>query len=285
MPVNLKKLQQTALSLGGTKSEWFSIRDYNIPHEIRILCPPDKDEPWVRHVFHNGPMKGSWEVGDRLRKISCLDIHGNGSEACPVCAVNQWAYANKIDKVKAGTRKDQQFYMNVVDMTDDKVKIYGAKKSVIEDLLGFFNDPDWGDFTHPVTGHNTVVQRTGSKEDWQNVEHKAQLKPKPTKVSVKDWETQLHDLDAVIRVTPYAEILQIMAKNLKNVPFEDIFGFDIEVKEEEETEDADEEDDVEVTRTRKKAQSKASSGRPAKKAGAKVKAGSRVTAKSTRRSR
>lgn len=120
---------------------------------IRILPPVDDDAVFFEEVpFHFMPASGN----DKAKSIQCL------VEDCPVCkVVNKLRQGDESAQELADqVRKQVVFYMNIVDIKNPEAgvqiwKTYSSK--VIDQLLGFIADSEYGDFTDIEEGRNIVV--------------------------------------------------------------------------------------------------------------------------------
>jgi hypothetical protein len=70
------------------------------------------------------------------------------------------------------------------------VKFWGFGKTVYQELLGYFADPDYGDLSHPLNGRDIVVDYTAPEGG---------ASYPTTTIRVKPNSTKLHDDDSKIR--------------------------------------------------------------------------------------
>ena len=141
-------------------SSWF--RPKAGPNAVRIMP-----------AFHSkGPFRGLFF--NHLRKHTGIQIEGKNAtifctknwsdEPCPVCEFmgHLTMSGNKKDEQLAKKiRPQDQFFVNLLDRTDGKVKKYGMKKSMMKSIRGYLLDPDYGDITDSKNGRDIKITKEG----------------------------------------------------------------------------------------------------------------------------
>lgn len=190
MAVNLEELRKKYDDLknkkgGGGDVPWMTLDQGD--NLIRLLSDEDGNfyQETGYHYLRNGK---------EVKAVTCNKLT-DGTE-CYLCEVVHELYKSKskADKdlakeIKASTR----VFFNVLDRSDGEAKVLGAGTMIFKEILKFFADPDWGDLTDPVAGHDLVINKTGEKLD---TEYSVMPKPKPTKLGV---EVELFDLSSLIK--------------------------------------------------------------------------------------
>jgi len=128
------------------------------PDVLRVLPNPTdaNDNPFFEVYFH-------YDIGGE-RSIVCPK-HADGSP-CPVCDL-----ADSF-RAQSGKGKDDPNFRIFLDLQarprvyapvlirgseEDGVKLWGFPGSIFQYFVEKIEDPDWGDFTHPVHGRDVAV--------------------------------------------------------------------------------------------------------------------------------
>jgi len=177
---------------------------------VRILPPwNDSGVFHFEYTIHYG-----FTVGGRKRAFPCLTANGT-HKRCPVCEL--------IVKLEGGDEEDRKLanrlgprtkcYVNIVDRKAEvrRVKIWGFSRKQLTTILGYINDPDWGDVTDPEEGHDIVVVRAGTGLD---TKYEIRVKPRPSPAKVKNLAKKLIILDTEIPDSiGYDELAEIVDDN------------------------------------------------------------------------
>ena len=96
---------------------------------------------------------------------------------------------------------------------DQGVRLWGFGKTVYQSLLNIMLDPDYGDITDVYEGHDVKVICTKPPgRQWATTE----VMPRPkttelgTKAQIKEWTTNLPDLDDMYTLKSYEQLEQIV---------------------------------------------------------------------------
>lgn len=149
--------------------------------------------------------------------------HGDVRFTCPRMEVKKpCIVCAKADKLKA-TGQDSDFelakdlfpkrrvYANVIDRAhpDSGPKVLAFGKMIHEDLIKLRKNEDWGgDFTHPETGFDVVIERKGSGKN--DTEYTVSPR-KQTKLENFDWIQMQHDLERYAKVLTEEQIREKLA--------------------------------------------------------------------------
>ena len=170
---------------------------------VRILPPWKSTGPFAgmfyfKAVLHYGFKRdASDERG--MRAYPCV---AEGQVACPACQFQRALQASSdadgkelIRRLRAITK----FYVNVivrtVDADEAQVQIWGMGTTIIRQLRGYLEDPDYGDITDVEAGRDVIVEREGAALSTKYV---LRLRPKATPLGLDDWESLVHQLDDVV---------------------------------------------------------------------------------------
>ena len=96
-----------------------------------------------------------------------------------------------LEKYIDSLRASNQIWANVIDRSDNKVKVLTFGNKIYEALLAYFTDPDWGNIADKSEGHDVTITKTGEKLD---TTYSVTVSPKPTKAKLKKAEGDLVDL-------------------------------------------------------------------------------------------
>ena len=157
-----------------------------------------------------------YDVTPEVKYLICLQTVG---EDCPVCKrVARWSLGDSHQQARAErVGAKSQFMMNVVPIiegVEPEVKIYAATRGVVYELLGFFTDAEYGNFTDPREGFDVLVTRKG--KDMQT-RYTVRLARNPSRLRMKDWQEKLIDLDREYRPKSRKEVLTMLgAKSQEN---------------------------------------------------------------------
>lgn len=208
MAVDLEKLRKKYEELKKKSSgdaDWMTLEDGD--NLVRFLS--DDDGNFYHETGYHYVKQGKEKVA-----VVCNRLDSN--EACYICDVVDALYKSK-DKSDKDLAKElsakARIFFNVIDRTDGKVKVLGTGNQIFKELLKYFADDDWGDLTHPVTGRDVVINKSGSGLD---TEYSVIPKPNPSKLKE---DVELKDLSEIAKPFTYEEQGMVM----DGMSTEDIF--------------------------------------------------------------
>ena len=140
--------------------------------------------------------------------------HGSEREPCPACEEAERLDRSTNPLAQERARRfwpTRRVYANAIDRScpDDGVKLLVVGKMIYEGLLNLAKDPDaGGDFTHPETGFDIIVTRTGTGMDTR---YKVTAARSNSPLSEDDgeadeWLDTMHTLPDTVRGLSYDEI-------------------------------------------------------------------------------
>lgn len=135
-----------------------------------------------------------YRVGPNSRTVPCLKQF---NENCPMCqrADKLAGSSNASDQKKAFEMMPKvRVLMNVLPDNDPngEIKIWSVSPTMFSDLLGYYTNTGWGDFTDPKTGYCITVN---SRKDGAIIKYSFTPDRDSTRIGKKGWRESLHDLD------------------------------------------------------------------------------------------
>ena len=179
---------------------------------VRILPPlPGQRSPFVRIWQHF--LKDA-EGNTVVFECPQRGKPSHEAQRCPACAEAERLdkSPNPVDKKRARDLwPSRRVFANAIDRGDEDagVKLLAVGKTIHEELLNIAKDPEaGGNFTHPVTGFDIVITRTGTGMDTRYkvtaARSNSPLSDDPDEVD--EWLDDAHDLNEVARVLTLDEI-------------------------------------------------------------------------------
>lgn len=168
----------------------------------RFLPGHPNMEGFFEEVFYHS--KKDPKSGKRMQVI-CLNHGDPRADVCLICPELEPLQKSKDKKDKKlynEQKAKSRFFANVIDRTDQALKILGMGITILKGVLGYVTDEDYGDVLHPLTGRDMVIEKTG---DGMDTEYDVKCKPKespifPDKAEIVKLigksaeDTQLNDL-------------------------------------------------------------------------------------------
>lgn len=185
-------------------SMWKPVTGKNM---IRILPPWSKSGQWFKEAMaHWVDAPGG---GGKRRMIGCPTL---GGERCAICERRaKYGESSSLKKQKMSEKlaPSLSFHVNMVDLKDPEAGVQTARltEKTIGDLLEYFMDPEWGDFTSPKKGHSLILVREG-----EGMQTKYSIKPQRNSSPLDDmgWLDSINDLDKSFRTPTFAETVAFL---------------------------------------------------------------------------
>ena len=133
-----------------------------------------------------------WNIGpEQNRSVICPKITGG---KCPVCSkANKLSQSDSAKEQSASEKllPKTRVIFNILDLDSKEKNIlqWSCSENQLQELLGFYIDPDYGDFTHPKKGFDVIITRKG---EGLNTRYKLLLARNPSKI--KGWKKMKKDL-------------------------------------------------------------------------------------------
>jgi len=167
---------------------------------IRIL-PPWKTGSlfWRESAVH-------WNVGPDSKMLTCLKKElGKPCYICEVVERLQNSQDPRDQAVASEMRANTRVFYNIVDLdnVDKGVQVYTSGIKILQDILAYFADPDWGDVTHPEHGYDIVIDREGTTRE--NTKYQVRARKNPTPIPSPDLLSGLKNLDGFVKVVTYEQ--------------------------------------------------------------------------------
>lgn len=176
---------------------------------IRILPWRDDSKAFYAETkIHRIP-----EGEDKTKNYQCRKIF---DEQCPLCEFyySLWKTKSKDDEKLARIIKPRErYYLNVLDRELNEVKILSIGQVVMQKILGTIVDPDFGDITDPIKGHDFKIIKV-MDGGWPKYD---QSQPRPKSESIGDSRMiaeimdKLHDIHALVKLEDYKELEEVIA--------------------------------------------------------------------------
>lgn len=165
---------------------------------VRILPPPlGKKSPFRVVWTHYFTPPGS------QTSVSFACPAREAQKPCPMCdtADRLKSSGNPADHERAKAFfARRRVYANAINRNSPEagVQILGFGKGIHDDLIALRKNPDWGgDFTHPETGFDIVIERKGTTKN--DTEYKVYPK-KQSPLGNLEWLENQPDLDKLSKV-------------------------------------------------------------------------------------
>jgi hypothetical protein len=126
------------------------------------------------------------------KQAYCPKSYGNKKARCPICELlADLSNGGPEDQETVKQCKAKVHFLSYVGRLDspknidlaegDNVRVLGYGPQILDQLLGFYLDPEWGDFTDLETGSSVTIERVGEK---MNTSYTVRLRPKPSAFDV-----------------------------------------------------------------------------------------------------
>jgi hypothetical protein len=149
----------------------------NQQYTLRIMPPlNEEDDFWYEARTH---YIANFGENGRGRYLRCLPNN------CPVCAVSlelRESENETLNNIGYQARPMSNYYLNLLDINDPEAGVQVWKTGsdhVIKELLGYFLDAEYGDFTDPDTGRNI---RLFTEPRGKSYTYKVSIRPRETKI-------------------------------------------------------------------------------------------------------
>lgn len=171
---------------------------------IRILpsWKGDNEEFYFETAVHYG-------VGPNQRSIPCNRVL---KKRCPICDRADRMLERDPDNqaVADDLRPTERVNMNIIVRGEEDigVQVWSATPRLLQELLGYFSDADYGDFTDPQDGFDVQLRRKG--EGKMNTRYVLRLVRHPSPVGVRNWRGGLKNLERLSKPLSPSAIVAIM---------------------------------------------------------------------------
>jgi hypothetical protein len=162
---------------------------------IRIL------PPWKPGALFWRESSVHWNVGPDSKMITCIKKELN--QDCYICEVVERLQNSQDPRdqaVAADMRANIRVFFNIVDLdnVEKGVQVYTSGVKILQDILAYFADPDWGDITHPEMGYDIVIDREGTTRE--NTKYQVRARKNPTPVPNVELLAGLKNLDSFVKI-------------------------------------------------------------------------------------
>lgn len=198
----MQKMQARLAKLESQQNRYIKIKEGLTRLRILPSWRGADDEFFLEVLQH-------YDVTPDVKALICPMTVG---ESCPIDRrVAKWSTGDSQQQARAErVAARSQFMMNAIVIAQDlepEVKLYQAPRGVLTELLSYYTDPEYGDFTDPREGFDVIIRREGVK---LNTKYTVRLARKPSRVPLKDWKDHLINLDKRFQPKPREEILRLL---------------------------------------------------------------------------
>jgi hypothetical protein len=200
----LQKVERTRRQIEDRRSSYFKPRDGQ--NRVRILPSWRKgknQEFYIEVPTHRN-------IGPGNQWATCLQFWG---EKCPVCRAIERLSASESARDQNAASKmmaDERYLMNVgvPNTPEGLVKPWSISRTWFVEILGYFSDPDYGNFTHPREGYDYIFTKEGEGLKTRYTNKRFARQPSPIKIP--DCKSKLVNLDTFPRRYTRQELLAFL---------------------------------------------------------------------------
>jgi hypothetical protein len=184
-------------------------------------CPPKPGAKFYQRVdFHYG-------IGPKNRTFPCARSVDE-DEACALCDIADQLKASDDPVQQAEykqVRAKKRYLIAIVDINakDKGIQVWRAPTTCWRDIVMIIRDPDWGNITHPTTGRNIKVIKTGQK---LNTDYTIQVLPNPTKFPLE--MSALEELPDLLDTVTFADDTEMESAYYDEGDGEEGDGYEVE---------------------------------------------------------
>lgn len=221
--VNYDRL--ASLSLGGGRDFFnFPKGEYGKEYVLRVLpgCGKMGELFFTEgHMHYNGlgNENSGFQYKGRSRAIYSITEHASGRD--PIQEILDWAEENDEGTVERGLRRSSQYFMNVIDRSDGKVKVWGAPKTVITEIQTLSKNARYKDLLDLKKGRDFSITRTKKGKGPVNY---TVIPLDACPVGVDNLEDKMKDCTELITPFTTDEVFAILWENVADlIPLDEIF--------------------------------------------------------------
>jgi len=141
----------------------------------------------------------------------CANVHFTPEiQQAAATAGRGMCYFCEIQGQHKGLKARARYLLNMVDLQkpEDGVQIWNIGPQLLGDMLTFFFDPEWGDFTDPERGFDCILTRQGTGRD---TDYTFMLRRNSTPLLNMTWLQKMNNLSSILTVDSYEEQVALMA--------------------------------------------------------------------------
>lgn len=175
---------------------------------LRILPPwgpQAQGQFFFEYALHYG-----FQVRGQGRAFPCLTAVGWNDE-CPICKAIQLFQKRGASDLARRIAPRDKYYVNALDRRRERVYIWGMSRKMLREILGYMNDPEWGDITDPEEGHDIVLEREGTG---LKTSYTLRMRPRPKPIGFPGWQEAMFQLHKEIpEPISFDELKKILLDN------------------------------------------------------------------------
>lgn len=187
----LEKLRQKLAQTTSGSKGYMSLKEGS--SVIRILPPVGGMEYFYQEVGKHTLSDDKWAY--------CPEVLSEGEQECPICDLQKQLYAHGDKELAKKIRVARKYWMNVIDRGNEDAGplILTAGITILQQIAGYVNDPDYGDITDPDEGWDITIDRKGKGMDTR---YDVRVKPRSSPLSADEdvaskWLEEARDLTPV----------------------------------------------------------------------------------------
>jgi hypothetical protein len=207
----LDKIRQKVKELDEKKRRFWTPKDGN--NLVRIMQWAENEPFYYESRQHFIPWGGRNEKG---MVLACLEP-AKGIGSCPACNVSkQLEDSDNQEENETGKRisATSRYFYNIIDLNQPEmgVQIFSSySDKILQDLLGYYMDPECGDFSDPKTGRNIAIHKV-AKGKSGFAEYDTKVKMASTKIANRDWIKGVKDLRTLVPKPSVADMKALLGE-------------------------------------------------------------------------
>jgi len=153
--------------------------------------------------------------------VECLEFD-RGDEKFDPNAKNPF---NEIPENIFGEKAQFAYVCNVIDRSDNTIKLLDLKRTMYTQIKDFVNNPEYGSPADETKGYDITIKKEGTGPKPQNVKYSCMPGRSSTPLTPKEKELELYDLNKIFSRQTYDDQKQWLVQN--TVYFAGIEGDDL----------------------------------------------------------
>jgi len=216
MATNLELLKEKLNQIKNPKKGGEGNTKYFKPSDgeniVRILPYENKEDG----LFYIETANHAVDENGKTTYLNCIHHSSHGEKKCPICQVyfDLWKLADTehneaLKKFASSHRAGKRFMYNILDRSDNNVKIASVGIKLHELVGDYFFDEDYGDLTDVEEGYDFKINKTIVDGKWPNYDKSRPVKDPSPLLTEGDKDAilgQMHELEKEVNVVPAEEL-------------------------------------------------------------------------------
>ena len=220
MAINLEKIKSRLNSFSNNGKSNLIWKPAPGKQVIRIVpYKHNTENPFIELKFHYGLNGKTYLSPDSFNRPDPIVEFSNKLKRSG--DKEEWKFGRKIEP------KMRTFAPVIVrGQESEGVKFWGFGKTVYQELLGYFADPDYGDLSHPLNGRDIIVEYSAPEGGATYPTTTIRVKPNATKLvddneKIKQLMDSQKDITTIYKELTYDELKVILQNWLSGNTTED----------------------------------------------------------------